>query len=210
MILVRAITNFAMASSHVVKSMELGVDLQGKNRSLFLYDGGCGVCKFSVALAARRDKFDHLRFRPLQTTTTDEQMKELCLELGIPLFDMSTAVLLEGNNNRIYFRSEAILYLFPHMGLPFAVLGPLFLLLFPKFVRDFGYNLFARNRAAIWTFIKRWTGLGETSLYQYRHKVILPPEFNKKNHVPPNWGLDVSSEQAGFEELWLDSNNEGK
>jgi predicted DCC family thiol-disulfide oxidoreductase YuxK len=187
--LFRAIPNIAMASSHVVKSMELGVDLQGKNRSLFLYDGGCGVCKFSVAFAARRDKFDHLRFRPLQTTTTDPQMKELCLELGIPMFDLSTAVLLEGNNNRIYYRSEAILYLFPHMGFPFTVLGPLLLLLFPKFVRDFCYGLFARNRAAIWTFIKRCTGLGETSLHQYRHKVILPPEFKKNNQVPPSWGL---------------------
>jgi predicted DCC family thiol-disulfide oxidoreductase YuxK len=176
--------------------MELGIDAKGKDRALFLYDGGCGVCKFSVALVAHYDKFDHIRYRPLQTTTNDQQMKELCLELGIPPFDLSTAVLLEGTNNRMYTRSEAILYLFPHMGFPFTVLGPILLLLFPKFIRDFGYNLFAKHRGSIWIFVKRMTGLGETSLYQYRNKVLLPPEFTKNNSIPPSWGLDATSPEA--------------
>ena len=186
-----------MTTSYVVKAMKLGTDIQGHPRGLFFYDGGCGVCKFTVRVVATYDKFDHIRFRPLQTTfdtniNDDPQMKELYLELGIKPFDLSTAVFMEGTNNRIYTKSEAILYLLKHMGFPFTFIGPLLLLLFPKFIRDFGYDMFAKYRSNIWIFIKRITGLGETMLHTYSTKIILPSKYlTDPTIIPTNWGLDV-------------------
>jgi predicted DCC family thiol-disulfide oxidoreductase YuxK len=185
-----------MTTSYVVRAMELGNDLKGLPRGLFFYDGGCGVCKFTVSIVAHYDKYDHIRYRPLQTSMNhtiedDVQMKELYLELGIKPFDLSTAVLLDGINNRIYTKSEAILYLLPHMGFPFAMIGPLLLLLFPKFIRDFGYDMFAKYRSTIWIYIKRMTGLGDTCLYEYRSKIILPKKYiNDPTFIPTSWGLD--------------------
>ena len=185
-----------MTTSYVVQAMKLGTDLQGHPRGLFFYDGGCGVCKFTVSIAATYDKYDHLRFRPLQTTfdtniSDDPQMKDLYVELGIKPFDLSTAVFMEGTNNRIYTKSEAILYLLKHMGFPFTFIGPLLLLLFPKVIRDFGYDMFAKYRSNIWIFIKRMTGLGETMLYPYSSKILLPSKYlDDRTSIPKNWGLE--------------------
>jgi predicted DCC family thiol-disulfide oxidoreductase YuxK len=191
-----------MTTSYVVKAMKLGVDKKGRDRSLFLYDGGCGVCKFTVRMVAHFDHYDHIRFRPLQTTTAvlsndgndavgndddDPQMKDLYLELGIRPFDLSTAVLLEGTNNRIYTKSEAILHLLSHMGFPFTFLGPLLILFVPKFLR---YTMFAKYRSPIWVYIKRMTGIKDTSLCEYRSKVILPSKYiENPTLIPKTWGL---------------------
>ena len=186
-----------MTTSIVVRAMNLGTDRQGRPRGLFFYDGGCGVCKFTVGVVAQRDAYDHLRFRPLQTTfgsnnsDDDPQMKELYLELGIKPFDLSTAVFMEGTNNHIYTKSEAILHLLKHMGFPYTILGPLLLLFIPKFIRDFGYDMFAKHRGSIWTFIKRMTGLGDTILHPYSTKIILPSKYmNDPTIIPKNWGLE--------------------
>ena len=176
--------------------MKLGNDVHGHPRGLFFYDGGCGVCKFTVGIVANYDKNDHIRFRPLQTTfdtdiNDDPQMKELYLELGIKPFDLSTAVFMEGTNNRIYTKSEAILHLLKYMGFPFTFIGPLLLLLFPKVIRDFGYDMFAKYRSNIWIFIKRITGLGDTMLYPYRTKITLPSKYvDDPTIIPKNWGLE--------------------
>jgi predicted DCC family thiol-disulfide oxidoreductase YuxK len=210
-----------MTTSYVVRAMELGIDQKGLPRGLFFYDGGCGVCKYTVSIVAKYDKYDHLRFRPLQTSftsngtgsdtttsdttttnnnnnsnnsntidDTDVQMKELYLELGIKPFDLSTAVLLEGTNNHIYMKSDAILYLLKHMGFPFTIIGPLLLLLIPKFIRDFGYMIFAKYRSTIWIYMKRITGLNDTSLYIYKSKIILPQKYiDNPTLIPMSWGL---------------------
>jgi predicted DCC family thiol-disulfide oxidoreductase YuxK len=181
-----------MTSTRVIAALELGRDANQQPRSLFLYDGGCGVCKFTVALVAHYDWADHIRYRPLQTTD-DPQMRELYQELGIPPFDLSTAVYMESTNHRIYTKSEAIFYLFPHMGFPFTILGPLLLLLFPKFLRDWGYTKFAQHRGDIWILIKRITGLGDTSLVSYRDRILLPPGYSASHPLPSSWGLDAPS-----------------
>lgn len=166
-------------------SLQLGADRLGKRRALFLYDGACGVCKFSVALVADRDASDHVRFCPLQTPLAEKLLAELRLQS-----DLSTAVLLEGD--AVYTHSAAILRLFPHMGFP--ILGRILLAVFPKFLRDFGYSLFARNRGKIWTAFKGVTGLGDTLLYVHRDRIVgLPVNVGEP---PESWGLRKPMEES--------------
>lgn len=120
---------------------------------------------------------DHLRFSPIQT----DFAKDMCKRYEMP-FDVSTAVFID--ENRAYKDSSSILRLFPYMGLPYNLLGPLALLV-PAIIRNFAYRRFARNRGAIWKSVKRVTGMGDTRMEQYRDRILGlqdPPD-------PPAWGF---------------------
>jgi predicted DCC family thiol-disulfide oxidoreductase YuxK len=181
-------------------AQSLGRDKQNRPRSLFLYDGACGVCKFCVRFVAARDQNDHVRFSPLQTSLA----ADLCREIDIAM-DLSTAVLIltENDNDdeddgsgsssdsrtRIQShctKSSSILRLFSHMGFPYSSIGPV-LMLIPLVVRDFGYTLFGRNRGKIWKFVKRVTGIGDTNLDLYRHRIVGLDDDDKP--IPLSWGL---------------------
>jgi hypothetical protein len=76
------------------------------------------------------------------------------------------------------------------MGFPFTILGPLLLLFVPKFLRDYGYTMFAKYRSSIWIYTKRMTGIKDASLHEYRSKVILPSKYTENpSLIPKAWGL---------------------
>lgn len=158
----------------------LGFDNLERPRSLFLYDGAWGVWKFTVSVVARMDLHNNMRFSPLQTPLSSTILKDLDLDL-----DLSTAYLIEGEKQRVYSKSSSILRMLFRMGFPFPLLAFL-LLLIPVFVRDFGYEMFARHRGAIWKTVKKLTGMGDVSLLKYRDKVILP---DNDDDIPVGWGF---------------------
>ena len=126
-----------------------------------------------------RDLADHVRFCPLQSKLG----QELCAEHGAPI-DISTAVLIE--DGVVYTESDAILRLFPWMGLPFSALGPVGLVV-PHCIRDTCYRAFARNRGSIWRNVKKVMGWGDTILEDHRDKVI-----GLEEPVPRDWGFSGS------------------
>ena len=117
-----------------------------------------------------------MRFSPIQT----ELARELCKAYDMPL-DLSTAVLFD--NHQAYKRSAAILNMFPYMGFPFTILGPVALCI-PSSIRDAGYSLFARNRGQIWKFVKRVTGMGDTLMHEHRDKIV-----GLEEPLDPSWGF---------------------
>lgn len=129
-----------------------------------------------VQFVANRDATDHLRFSPIQT----ELAKDLCTEYKMPT-DLSTAVLIDEEGGHI--ASNAILRQFAFMGFPYNALGFLALLI-PKFIRNYFYYVFARNRGAIWKFVKRMIGLGDTYLREVRGRVV-----GLQEPIPPGWGF---------------------
>jgi predicted DCC family thiol-disulfide oxidoreductase YuxK len=150
------------------------------DKALFLYDGGCGVCKFTVKFVADRDPSKVVQFCPLQTPLAQERTGGQV--------DLSTSVLYDEHGN-VFKESAAILNLFPYMGRPYTVLGPI-LLAIPAVIRDFCYRAFARNRGAIWKVVKRVTGMGDTQLHEYRDRVVGLTE-----DVPAGWGFQVESKK---------------
>ena len=94
---------------------------------------------------------------------------------------MSTAVLIDKGG--VHTHSTAVLRLFPSMGFPFTVVGPVALLC-PEYLRDGAYSAFARHRGFIWTQVKRVSGMGDTSMEEVRGKVI-----GLQEPIPPSWGF---------------------
>lgn len=124
-----------------------------------------------------RDATDRFRFSPIQT----DFAKNVCARYGMPS-DVTTAVLIDEEGG--HTNSSSILRMFPHMGFPYDFLGPV-LLLIPRFVRDFGYRTFAKNRGAIWIFVKRVTGMGDTKLDSYRGRIL-----GLKEPIDRGWGFE--------------------
>jgi DCC1-like thiol-disulfide oxidoreductase len=90
----------------------VGYDTVVRPRALFLYDGGCGVCKFLVQFVIQRDQTDAIRFAPLQSPVAEE----ICHDLHITI-DLSTAVLILDHGRVVHTHSSS-LAAFPVPGLP--------------------------------------------------------------------------------------------
>lgn len=110
------------------------------NKHIILFDGECNFCSFWVKYVIKRDKKDLFRFASLQSKTGKKLLKQYNLEL-----DLSTVVLIK--NNAAKTKSTAALYIFKDLGGAFS-LGIVFIIV-PKFIRDFCYDIIAKNRRKI-------------------------------------------------------------
>uniref|UniRef100_A0A7S2YGA7 Uncharacterized protein n=1 Tax=Entomoneis paludosa TaxID=265537 RepID=A0A7S2YGA7_9STRA len=106
--------------------------------------------------------------------------------------DLTTGILIDEQG--AHRDSTAILRLLPHLGPVYWVLGWMALVLVPKFVRDFAYRTFARNRGTIWKQVKKITGMGDTMMDNYREKVLGLDEHVETKF--PGWGFTKASSSA--------------
>lgn len=102
--------------------------------------------------------------------------------------DVSTAVLIDERGGHTH--STAVLRLFLHLGSFYRYLG-LLALMVPRFIRDAGYTAFAINRGRIWKIAKRITGMGDTSMEQYRGCILGLVE-----PIDPDWGFDQTTSKT--------------
>ncbi len=105
---------------------------------IVLYDGVCGFCNQSVQLILRNDRRGRFRFAALQS----EVGQALLRRHGLPTDDFDTFVLVE--DGRAYLRSAGALRVARGMDGAWKLLSALTIV--PRPVRDFFYDLFARNR----------------------------------------------------------------
>ncbi len=108
-----------------------------KNLVVF-YDGTCGLCSRSVLFLLRNEKDDSLRFCALQSETA----REFFLENNLTMQSFDTIVFWDGT--RFFFKSNAVLRLIPFLKTRFVWLKLAWI--FPRFVRDFVYDIIAKNR----------------------------------------------------------------
>ena len=106
--------------------------------SVILYDGDCGFCSRVVIFVAQRDPARKFRFAPLQSPLG----KELLHSAGRPTEDLDTVVLLE--RGRAFTKSTAALMIAGRLQRPWP-LARIFLIV-PRRIRDWVYDLIARNR----------------------------------------------------------------
>ena len=111
---------------------------------IILYDGVCGLCNRLVKFVLKRDHEDRFRFAKLQSDFARELLQRhhydpndldtffLALDYGQP-------------NERLLSRNEASAAVLEELGGIWRVWGRL-IKLFPRRVRDWQYNLIARNR----------------------------------------------------------------
>lgn len=110
-----------------------------KNAIIF-YDGTCGLCHAFVQWTLRHDSEGEFRFAPLQGETFKERVSEKERH-GLP--DSVIVLMLNGS---LATKSGAVKYVCEQIGLRghAALLGIL-----PRWLADFGYDLIARTRYAI-------------------------------------------------------------
>jgi predicted DCC family thiol-disulfide oxidoreductase YuxK len=113
------------------------------NAPVLLYDGVCGFCNKTVQMILARDRKGTMRFAALQS-----DYGRRVVERHTELRGVDSVVYVEnteGCGERVYVRSDAALRVLKYLGGAWKLLMFLGRVL-PKTVRDFFYDLFARNR----------------------------------------------------------------
>lgn len=107
--------------------------------AIVVFDGDCGFCTRAVRFIARRDPSRRFRFLP----ALSDRGQRLLAEHGFPPGHPGSMVLIEPDG-RCFTRSTASLRIARGLTWP-ARLWSAFIVV-PRPIRDFFYNLAARNR----------------------------------------------------------------
>ncbi len=110
-----------------------------ENKQLILFDGVCNLCNSSVKFIIRNDKKDTFLFAPLQSIAGKEIIKTHKVDTS-----RTDSILLYSKKNGLSSKSTAALNIAKHLRAPINFLVIFFVV--PKFVRDWIYDLIARNR----------------------------------------------------------------
>src|SRR5689334_6593992 len=103
-----------------------------------LFDGVCNFCNYWVNFAIKRDRKSKLRFTPLQGRTASELLPRYSLHPT----ELNSVILID--KGKAYTQSSAALCICKHLDGGWKLFYGLIII--PKFIRDFFYNIIARNR----------------------------------------------------------------
>ena len=106
-----------------------------------IFDGTCGLCNRFVVFALRRDRSQALRF----VSNHSSVAQQLLASVNLVGADAQTVVVVEGSEALV--RSSAMIFVASRLGWPWSMLSVFRFV--PRFLRDWGYSLVARNRIAI-------------------------------------------------------------
>ena len=109
-----------------------------QNHNIILFDGVCNFCNFWVNFTIDRDKDDIFRFAALQSEAGQKLLQEYKLNVS----DFDTFVLIV--NDKYFTKSTAALNISKNLKSFVKLLYPLIIL--PRPIRDFFYDLIAKNR----------------------------------------------------------------
>jgi len=105
---------------------------------IVFYDGECGFCQGIVQFVLRNDQKGDIYFAPIQSEFTNGFFDKL----NEPRPDLSTFYFFI--NGKLLKKSSAGLRLCLKLKLPYPLLS--IFLLVPYFIRDFVYDIIAKNR----------------------------------------------------------------
>ena len=112
------------------------------------FDQNCGLCNLSVNFLKNKSKEKSINFLPLDSPEGKKILKKgesKNIDGKLENIDGSSVVLLK--SNELFFRSDAIIQVAFLLKFPWKLL---FLAkIVPKSIRDFFYNLIAKNRKRI-------------------------------------------------------------
>ena len=108
------------------------------NHGIVFFDGVCNLCNQSVQFLIRKDKKDIFKFASLQSQTG----QEFCKAQNISLNELTSVIYFK--DGKTHIKSSAALHALNDLGglwrLSFGFM------IVPKFIRDFVYDLIAKNR----------------------------------------------------------------
>lgn len=137
----------------------------GGGAPILLFDGICNYCNKWVNFIIRHDKKKKFLFAALQSETGKKILKQYQLVGIINPDQQESAVLIY--NNKTYIKSSTGLHVLYHLGGIYS-LAFVFIIV-PAFIRDFYYDIIARNRY-------KWWGK--------RNECMIPAEDVKERFLP--------------------------
>ena len=108
---------------------------------ILLFDGVCNLCNRLVIFIIRRDKDAKIKFAALQSETGRYFLKKCNLSAE----SIDSIVYIEGTG--CFLKSTAVLHLLKNIGGTWSLFHGFIVI--PKFIRDFFYDLVAKNRYRI-------------------------------------------------------------
>ena len=108
------------------------------DRQIIFFDGVCNLCNNSINFIIDRDKNQVFRYAPLQSDFAKEQL----IPKGANPDKLDSIILLK--DGKVYHKSSAALQIARNLSGAWSLLAGL--MIFPKFIRDFVYDIIAKNR----------------------------------------------------------------
>lgn len=105
--------------------------------SIVLFDGVCNFCNGAVNFIIRHDHDRRFKFAPLQSDIGEQMRKKFAIG-----DDVDSIILVE--DDKAYLESTAGLRVAKGLGGVFLL--PYVLIIIPAFIRDYCYQVFAKNR----------------------------------------------------------------
>jgi len=109
-----------------------------KEKPIIIFDGVCNLCNSAVDFVLKRDQKKVFIFLPNQVMAG----KKILEKYGIKDLKVKSVYLIE--DKKIYQKSTAILRILKRLSFPWNI-GYVFIVI-PRPIRDFIYNIIAKNR----------------------------------------------------------------
>jgi len=109
-----------------------------KEKPIIIFDGVCNLCNSAVDFVLKRDQKKVFIFLPNQVMAG----KKILEKYGIKDLEVKSVYLIE--EKKIYSQSNAIFRILKRLSFPWN-LGYVFIVI-PRPIRDFIYNIIAKNR----------------------------------------------------------------
>ncbi len=106
--------------------------------NIIFFDGICNLCNSSIDFVIKRDKKRQFKYASLQSQTAKEVLDPGSLDLNNP------ASFILYYDGKIQRKSSAALFVLTRLGFPYRLAG--IFLIIPRFIRNWFYDLIARNR----------------------------------------------------------------
>lgn len=111
------------------------------NKNIILFDGVCNLCNGFVQFVIKRDEKARFKFASLQS----EIGQEILHKHNLPVDELTSVIYVQ--NEKVFLRSEAALRIAAQLDGIWELSR--ILLVFPTPLRDFVYNIIAKNRYRI-------------------------------------------------------------
>ena len=114
------------------------MSISKKNTKVILFDGVCNLCNNSVKLIIKNDKSNIFKFAPLQ----GKYGIKIQNRYNINTTEINSIILIDGK--KTYAKSSAALRIAKDLRAPFFLF--FVFIIVPVFIRNFIYDLIAKNR----------------------------------------------------------------
>jgi len=107
-----------------------------KQKPIIFFDGVCNLCNGAINFIIDRDKKGYFKFAPLQSKIAKKFVPQSVIE--------NTDSIIYLDSGQLYSKSTAALKIARHLDGPWK--GFYAFIIIPKFIRDYFYDLIAKNR----------------------------------------------------------------